>query len=144
MEKPVASTPNTPEARSPSEKKLPSGARRRTKSIAPMARPVATATSAAARKRFIAPLPGDQWLGFDRRVLLRPTLEQPPPPGEHLVDLRGADDRGLRLWKVHRREDERPRLCAADPAVERDQLLERAPLVQVGGVEPPDHQVGYV
>src|SRR5262245_8006510 len=33
-ENPVASTPKTPEARSPSEKKLPSGARRRTNSIA--------------------------------------------------------------------------------------------------------------
>ncbi len=33
-EKPVASTPKTPDARSPSAKKLPSGACRRTSSIA--------------------------------------------------------------------------------------------------------------
>src|SRR3954469_7504631 len=36
-EKPVASTPNTPDARSPSSNTLPSGARRRTSSIAPTA-----------------------------------------------------------------------------------------------------------
>ena len=61
-----------------------------------------------------------------------PTLEQVPPAGEHLVNLRCADDRvsgsgkptGARM---------NGRVCApADPAVERDQLLERAALLEVG------------
>jgi hypothetical protein len=42
--KPVARTPNTPEARSPSVKRLPSGAPRRTKSIAAIATAATTMT----------------------------------------------------------------------------------------------------
>ena len=41
-------------------------------------------------------------------------------------------------------EDERPRLEAADPAVEGDQLLEGTAFVEVGVVEAPDHDVAYV
>ena len=46
-EKPVASTPKTPEARSPSAKRLPSGAPRRTSNIAATARAVAAAMTIA-------------------------------------------------------------------------------------------------
>ena len=41
-------------------------------------------------------------------------------------------------------EDEGPRLEAADAAVERDQLLEGAALVEIGVVEAPDHDVADV
>ena len=41
-------------------------------------------------------------------------------------------------------EDEGPRLVAAEAAVEGDQLLERAALVEVGVVEAADHDVGDV
>ena len=41
-------------------------------------------------------------------------------------------------------EDERPRLRAAEAAVEGDQLLERAALVELGVVEAADHDVGDV
>src|SRR6478736_864562 len=51
-ENPVASTPNTPEARSPSLKKLPPGARRRTSSIAVTATAVTPARIASERSRF--------------------------------------------------------------------------------------------
>src|SRR6185503_19409993 len=51
--KPPASTPNTPDARSPSLKRLPSGALRRTTSIAPTATTLATTTITMAQKRLI-------------------------------------------------------------------------------------------
>ena len=41
-------------------------------------------------------------------------------------------------------QDERPGLSAADPPVERDQLLEGASLVELGVVEAADHDVGDV
>ena len=41
-------------------------------------------------------------------------------------------------------EDERLRLRSAEPAVEGDQLLERAALLDVGVVEAVDHDVGDV
>ena len=41
-------------------------------------------------------------------------------------------------------EDEGPRLRAAEPAVEADQLLERAALVEGRVVEAADHDVGDV
>ena len=41
-------------------------------------------------------------------------------------------------------QDERPRLEAAEAAVEGDQLLERAALVELGVVEAADHDVGDV
>jgi hypothetical protein len=50
---PVASTPNTPEARSPSVKKLPSGARVRTSKIAAIARASATTTMTMPQNRLI-------------------------------------------------------------------------------------------
>ena len=55
-EKPVASTPNTPEARSPSLKKLPSGARRRTSSITVVVRAVAISTGEHAQHDVHRPL----------------------------------------------------------------------------------------
>ena len=45
---------------------------------------------------------------------------------------------------MRRVEDERPRLRAAEPAVEADQLLERAALVERRVVEAADHDVGDV
>ena len=50
--KPPASTPKTPDARSPSEKKLPSGAGRRTNSIAEIVTALATTTTRRVKKRF--------------------------------------------------------------------------------------------
>ena len=49
-----------------------------------------------------------------------------------------------RRLEVRRVQDERARLEAADAAVERDQLLERAALVELGVVEAADHDVGDV
>ena len=60
------------------------------------------------------------------------------------MDAGGADDRAGRWLEVRRVEDERPRLQAADTAVEGDQLLEGAALVEVGVVEAADHDVGDV
>src|ERR1700712_4971794 len=52
-ENPVARTPNTPDARSPSVKKLPSGARRRTRSMAVTVIAVTTATMRAPATMFM-------------------------------------------------------------------------------------------
>ena len=41
-----------------------------------------------------------------------------------------------------RMQDERPRLRPSEPAVERDQLLERAALLELGVVEAVDQDVG--
>ena len=46
--------------------------------------------------------------------------------------------------EVRRVEDERARLHAADPAVEADQLLEGAALLELGVVEAAHHDVGDV
>src|SRR5262245_39934111 len=46
-------------------------------------------------------------------------LQLPPPPGEEPVDARGAEDRPVVGLEPRVVEDERPRLRAADPAVER-------------------------
>ena len=56
----------------------------------------------------------------------------------------GADDRPRRRLEMLRVEDERSRLEPADAAVERDQLLEGAALVEIRVVEAPDHDVGDV
>ncbi|MNW58248.1 hypothetical protein D3C74_360980 [compost metagenome] len=53
-EKPVARTPNTPEARSPSRKRLPSGARARTSSMAVTVTAVAPNVTRAAIRMFTA------------------------------------------------------------------------------------------
>jgi hypothetical protein len=50
---PVASTPKTPEARSPSRNRLPSGARRRTRSIAEMVTALATTTISVPKTMFM-------------------------------------------------------------------------------------------
>ena len=71
-------------------------------------------------------------------------VELGPPPGEHGVNVRGADDRLVGNLQPPRMEDERPRLRAADPAVEGDELLEGTAFVHVRVVEAPDHDVGYV
>src|SRR4051795_13624585 len=57
-EKPVARTPNTPDARSPSSNTLPAGARRRTSSIAATATPVTAATIITAQKMLTSPPQG--------------------------------------------------------------------------------------
>ena len=60
------------------------------------------------------------------------------------MDLRRADDRLGRHRQLDRMQDERPRLGPAQSAVERDQLLERAALLELGVVEAVDHDVGDV
>src|SRR5687768_11273581 len=61
--KPPARTPKTPDARSPSVKKLPSGARRRTKSIAVIELATATTTMTPAQSRLTGDHPGGlAWL----------------------------------------------------------------------------------
>ncbi len=60
------------------------------------------------------------------------------------MDRRGADDRLVGKRQLGRVEEERPRLRAADSPVERDQLLERAALVEGGVVEAAYHDVGDV
>jgi hypothetical protein len=59
-------------------------------------------------------------------------LEQAPPPDEHAVERLGADERLVGRGQLRRVEQERLRLGAAEPAVERDQLLEGAALVEGG------------
>ena len=57
----------------------------------------------------------------------------------------GGADRSARPGAAARRiHHERPRLGAAEAAVERDQLLERAALVELRVVEAADHDVGHV
>src|SRR5215211_5036968 len=68
--------------------------------------------------------------------------EEPPPAPEHVVDVRSADDGLFRARQRDRGKDERSRLRTAHSAVEGDQLLERAALVEVGVVEAPGHDVG--
>ena len=55
-----------------------------------------------------------------------------------------AQDRALGNGEPDWVEDERPCLRAAEPAVEGDQLLEGAPLVELGVVEAPHHDVRHV
>src|SRR5262245_47001258 len=80
---------------------------------------------------FIAPLLVGCGSGRDRLLARRAVLERTAPSRQQLVNAGGADDRLVRQGKRDRMEDERPRLGAAHPAVERDQLLERAPLLQL-------------
>ncbi len=54
--KPPASTPNTPDARSPSLKRLPAGARRRRSSIAAIAAVFATTMTTMPRSRRTRPV----------------------------------------------------------------------------------------
>ena len=71
-------------------------------------------------------------------------LERLPPPLEQRVHRGRADDRLVRDRERRRVQDERPGLRAAEAAVERDQLLERAALVEQRVVEAADHDVGHV
>ena len=66
------------------------------------------------------------------------------PAGEHPEGGLGADDRLVRRRQLHRVQDEGPRLRAAHAAVEGDQLLERAALVELLVVEAVHHDVGDV
>ena len=81
--------------------------------------------------------------------------EDPPPrsrlrrasaasPASTRCTSAAPDDRLLRQRERRRREQERAGLRPAEPAVERDQLLERAALVQDRVVEAADHDVGDV
>src|SRR5262249_18569479 len=55
-----------------------------------------------------------------------------------------AQDRLAAKREVRGIEKERPGLGSTDPAVERDQLLECAALVDLGVVEAADHDVRHV
>ena len=80
-----------------------------------------------------------------RTITTRYQAWRPLAPAEkHAVHLLRADDLLLGRCQRDRVEDEGPRLRAAEPAVERDQLLERAALVEIGVVEAADHEVGDV
>src|SRR5207247_10150327 len=63
------------------------------------------------------------------------------PAHQHVVHRGRAPDRLRREWQLHRGEDERLGLRAAEPAVEGDQLLEGAGLLELGVVEAVDHDV---
>ncbi len=71
-------------------------------------------------------------------------LQLAAPAHEQLVDGRRADDRRVRHLQAARVEQERAGLRAAEPAVEGDELLERAALVEGGVVEAAHHDVGHV
>jgi hypothetical protein len=77
-----------------------------------------------------------------RRVLVG--LEAPAPPEQKRMDRGRADDGLTRHGQLHGMKNERLRLRSREPAVERDQLLERAPLLELGIVEAADHDVGDV
>src|SRR5580765_3822279 len=83
-EKPVANTPNTPAARSPSLKWLPSGARRRANSISTMATVVVPTMIRTATTRFIE----------------RPRLRSPGRPAGGRRGRRSSSGRDLRLRLV--------------------------------------------
>ena len=67
-----------------------------------------------------------------------------PPASENEVDRGCTDDPLIRKRKRRRVEQEWPRLRPAEAAVERDQFLERAALVEHWVVEAADHDVGDV
>ena len=71
-------------------------------------------------------------------------VKHAPPMREHAVHGRRADDRLVGQRQALRVEDERARLRPAEAAVEGDQLLEGAALVELGVVEAADHDVGDV
>ena len=84
------------------------------------------------------------WETAGRFPTRRLTVERASPADEDVVHRGGADDRLTGHRQRHRMQDERLGLRAAEPAVERDQLLERAALLEVGVVEAVDHDVGDV
>ena len=71
-------------------------------------------------------------------------LQHVPPPDQHVVHGGGAQDRLGGQGELDRVQDERLSLRTAEPAVERDQLLERAALLELGVVEAAHHDVGHV
>src|ERR1700733_12289354 len=71
-------------------------------------------------------------------------LERVAPADQHVVDGGGSHDRVLRHRQRYRMQDERLGLRSAQSAVERDQLLERAALLELRVVEAVDHDVGHV
>ena len=72
------------------------------------------------------------------------SCEQRPPAAEQLVHARGADDRLRRSRQLDGMQDERPGLRAAEAAVERDQLLKCAALLELRVIEAADHDVRHV
>jgi hypothetical protein len=66
------------------------------------------------------------------------------PAGEDGVYLGGSDDRVGWKRQLDGVKQKRPRLRSAEATVKRDQLLERAPLLELGVVEAVDHDVGDV
>ena len=110
--------------------------RRRESSSAPRRSRSRSATTSTPRSSGSTP---------DRSALFVPAvLESAPPPDEDAVHARGAEDRARRHLELRRVEDERAGLHAAEAAVEADQLLERAALVELGVVEAADHDVADV
>jgi hypothetical protein len=87
------------------------------------------ALSAAPRRR------GRPCRRLQRRGLA--VLEQTSPFREHRVHGRRSNDRLVWERKPLRVQDERARLRPPEAAVERDQFLERAPLVPLGVIEAP-------
>ena len=71
-------------------------------------------------------------------------LELLAPAPQDAVHACGTEDRAVRNLEVLGVEDERTGLEPADAAVEGDQLLERAALVEIGVVEAADHDVADV
>src|SRR6187200_726209 len=110
-----------------------------------MAIAVTTKVIRAAKKRFTARL----YFAVRASLLVRVladgvALEAVSPAAKELVYRRRADDRLVRQGELRRVENERPRLRSTQPAVEANELLERAALVQLWVVEAPDHDVGHV
>ena len=72
---------------------------------------------------------------------LAAALQPAAPPRQHPVHRGGADDRLVGDRQRLGMQDERLGLRPSEPAVEADQLLERAALVALGVVEAADHDV---
>src|SRR5262245_18559199 len=94
--------------------------------MAPVSRPKRGARASS------SPRPaGDAFGCLSISCLLRRSLQVLAPASEHSVHRGGADDRLERERKRGGVEDERPGLGAAEPSVERDELLEGAALVEL-------------
>ena len=85
--------------------------------------------------------PGGADADRDGSAVAGATLQEGAPARQQGVDAGGADDRLRRQRQARGRQHERARLRAAEAAVERDQLLEGAALVQHRVVERADHDV---
>src|SRR5688572_1736406 len=149
--KPPASTPNTPDARSPSAKKLPSGALRRTRSIAAIVATLAAKRMTMLQRRLMGagclalrsrrPRSQARLYGF-LGVLTVAELNE--PASKLPVDGLRPDELLLGQLQFCRVEQKRERLRAAHSAVGSNELLEGGHLVRVLPVGAVDHDVGAV